>query len=109
MGSFFINKVTIYHIGDEEATRMQFDGVYFRHDISYSNIQIGEAKSSVGTITIPTTDTLSISEGDYVIEGLIDDEWDLRKLMKTYKIYRVYKIHDNRKGGLKHYKLEVSE
>lgn len=109
MGNFFINKVTIYHIEDTKTTKLQFDGVYFRHDISYRNIQIGEQKSSVGSITIPTTNALNIKEDDYVIEGLIEDDWDFRALMKKYKIYRIYKIHDNKKGGLPHYKFEVSE
>ncbi len=30
--SFFIHKITVYHIKDDKATRMTFDEVYFRHN-----------------------------------------------------------------------------
>lgn len=30
---FFINKITVYHFKDDEnVMRLQFDGVYFRHN-----------------------------------------------------------------------------
>ena len=64
---------------------------------------------SPGSITIPTKEVLNISTGDYVIEGIIEDEFDYPKLLKKYQLFKVVSIDDNRKGNLQHYKIGVSE
>ena len=69
----------------------------------------GFEKGSSGSITIPTQNELNISVNDYVIEGFIKDEFDLRKLLKEYQVFKVVSVDDNRKGGLQHYKIGVSE
>lgn len=69
----------------------------------------GLEKGSTGSITIPSTKMLSISTNDYVVEGLIEDEYDFRKLSKKYQIFKVVSVDDNRKGNLQHYKIGVSE
>lgn len=69
----------------------------------------GLEKGSTGSITIPTMESLSISTNDYVVEGLIENEFDLRKLSKKYQVFKVVSVDDNRKGGLQHYKIGVSE
>lgn len=69
----------------------------------------GLEKGSTGSITIPTTEKLDISTEDYVIEGIIQDEFDLRELMNKYQVFKVVSVDDNRKGGLQHYKIGVSE
>ncbi len=69
----------------------------------------GFEKGSSGSITIPTTNELNIGTNDYVIEGIIADEFDLRKLSKKYQVFKVVSVDDNRKGGLQHYKIGVSE
>lgn len=69
----------------------------------------GLEKGSTGSITIPTTDRLDIFTGDYVIEGVINDEFDLKSLIKKYQVFKVVSVDDNRKGGLQHYKIGVSE
>ena len=69
----------------------------------------GLEKGSTGSITIPTTDRLDIFKGDYVIEGVINDEFDLKSLIKKYQVFKVVSVDDNRKGGLQHYKIGVSE
>lgn len=63
----------------------------------------------MGSITIPTTETLEISTDDYVVEGLVADEFDLTKLTSKYQVFKVISVDDNRKGGLPHYKVGVSE
>ena len=65
----------------------------------------GLEKGSTGSITIPTLDRLNICDGDYVIEGIIADRFDLRTLQKKYQVFRVVSVDDNRKGGSPHYKL----
>ena len=69
----------------------------------------GLEKGSTGSITIPTTEELDISTDDYVVEGIIEDEFDLSALQKKYQVFKVVSVDDNRKGGLKHYKIGVSE
>jgi len=44
-----------------------------------------------------------------VVEGIITDEFDLRTLAKKYQVFKVVSVDDNRKGGLQHYKIGVSE
>lgn len=69
----------------------------------------GLEKGSTGSITIPTTKELSISTDDYVVEGIVTDEFDLQALMSKYQVFKVVSVDDNRKGNLQHYKVGVSE
>lgn len=69
----------------------------------------GLEKGSTGSITIPTTEKLDISTDDYIVEGIVEDEFDERTLMKKYQLFKVVSVDDNRKGGLQHYKIGVSE
>lgn len=32
MSNFFIHNITVYHLTNDTATRIQFEGVYFRHN-----------------------------------------------------------------------------
>ena len=88
---FFKDSITLYHFEDEDnVSIVHFDaqednGVYFRHNKKSNLIDKGLSKGSTGSITIPTTDTLDISEDDYVIEGIINDEFDLKNLIKNYQ------------------------
>ena len=104
--SFFIHKITVYHFNDDETvTRLPFDGVYFRHNKKSNLIDKGLEKGSTGSITIPTTEEIDITTGEYIVEG----EFDERALFKKYQIFKVVSVDDNRKGGLQHYKIGVSE
>lgn len=52
---------------------------------------------------------LNISTEDYVIEGIVKDEFNLLELQKKYQVFKVKSVDDNRKGRLQHYKIGVSE
>lgn len=107
---FFIHQITVYHTEDDEIfTRTHFDKVYFRHNKKTNLVDKGLQKGSTGSITIPTTEKLNISEDDYVVEGIVEDEFDLSALQDKYQIFKVVSVDDNRKGGLPHYKIGVSE
>jgi len=69
----------------------------------------GLEKGSSGSITILTTDKLDISTNDYIVDGMIEDKFDLRRLSKEYQVFKVVSVDDNRKGNLQHYKIGVSE
>ena len=69
----------------------------------------GLEKGSSGSITIPTTSKLNISTNDYIVDGMIEDKFDLRRLSKEYQVFKVVSVDDNRKGNLQHYKIGVSE
>lgn len=107
---FFIHKITVYHTEDDKTfTKIHFDKVYFRHNKKTNLIDKGLEKGSTGFITIPSTEKLNISTNDYVIEGIVENEFDLSDLQEKYQVYKVVSIDDNRKGGLPHYKIGVSE
>lgn len=112
---FFIHQVTVYHTKDDENFTIEhYDGknlpkVYFRHNKKTNLVDKGLQTGSTGSITIPTIDKLNISTDDYIVEGLKEDEFDLSKLKEKYQVYKVVSVDDNRKGGLSHYKIGVSE
>ena len=107
---FFIHQITVYHTTDDENfTRMTFDKVYFWHNIKTNLVAKGLDKGSTGSITIPTTDKLDISTNDYVVEGIVEDKFDLSALQGKYQVFKVVSVDDNRKGNLQHYKIGVTE
>ena len=107
---FFIHQITVYHTEDDEIfMRMAFNKVYFRHNKKTNLVDKGLQEGSTGSITIPTTDKLDISTNDYVVEGIVEDEFDLSKLQEKYQVFKVLSVDDNRKGELQHYKIGVSE
>ena len=69
----------------------------------------GFETGSTGSITIPTINKLDISTDDYIVEGIVEDEFDLSKLQEKYQVFKVVSVDDNRKGNLQHYKIGVSE
>ena len=107
---FFIHQITVYHTEDDEIfMRMAFNKVYFRHNKKTNLVDKGLQEGSTGSITIPTTDKLNISTNDYVVEGIVEDEFDLSKLQEKYQVFKVVSVDDNRKGELQHYKIGVTE
>lgn len=107
---FFIHKITVYHTTDDENFTIQhYDKVYFRHNKKTNLVDKGLQEGSTGSITIPTTEKLDISTNDYVVEGIVDDKFDLSVLQEKYQVFKVVSVDDNRKGGLSHYKIGVSE
>jgi len=107
---FFIHKITVYHFNSEEnVTRIEFDKVYFRHNKKTNLIDKGLEKGSTGGVTIPTTEKLDIGTEDYIVEGIIKEDFDLNELMEKYQVFKVVSVDDNRKGNLQHYKIGVSE
>ena len=107
---FFIHKITVYHTEDDENFTIEtFDKVYFRHNKKTNLVDKGLEKGSTGSITIPTTDKLDISTNDYVVEGIVEDKFDLSALQGKYQVFKVVSVDDNRKGNLQHYKIGVTE
>lgn len=107
---FFIHQITVYHTEDDENfTRKTFDKVYFRHNKKTNKVDKGLQKGSTGSITIPTTEKLNISTDDFLVEGIVNDEFNLSKLKEKYQVFKVVSVDDNRKGKLQHYKIGVTE
>ena len=107
---FFIHQITIYHTEDDENfTRRAFDKVYFRHNKKTNKVDKGLQEGSTGSITIPITEKLDISTNDYIVEGIVEDEFDLSALQEKYQVFKVVSVDDNRKGNLQHYKIGVTE
>lgn len=107
---FFIHQITVYHTTDDEQFTIQhYDKVYFRHNKKINLIDKGLQEGSTGSITIPTTEKLNISTDDFVVEGIIDDKFELSILQEKYQVFKVVSVDDNRKGNLQHYKIGVTE
>lgn len=107
---FFIHQITVYHAEDDENFTIQhYDKVYFRHNKKTNLVDKGLQEGSTGSITIPTTEKLDISTDDYIVEGIINDDFDLSALQQKYQVFKVVSVDDNRKGNLQHYKIGVSE
>lgn len=107
---FFIHQITVYHTTDDENfTRKIFEKVYFRHNKKTNKIDKGLQEGSIGSITIPTTEKINISTDDFLVEGIVNDEFDLSKLQEKYQVFKVVSVDDNRKGKLQHYKIGVKE
>ena len=107
---FFIHQITVYHTTDDENFTIQhYDKVYFRHNKKINLIDKGLQEGSTGSITIPTTEKLNISTDDFIVEGIIDDKFELSILQEKYQVFKVVSVDDNRKGNLQHYKIGVTE
>lgn len=107
---FFKDKITVYHTEDDEIyTIKNYEQVYFRHTKKINQVDKGVQTASTGSITIPTTEKINISTDDYIMEGIIEDEFDLSLLKEKYEVFKVVSVDDNRKGGLQHYKIGVAE
>lgn len=107
---FFIHQITVYHTEDDRNfTTIHFDKVYFRHNKKTNLVDKGLEKGSTGSITIPTTEKLEVSTDDYIVEGIVNDEFDLSNLQVKYQVFKVVSVDDNRKGRLPHYKIGVNE
>ena len=50
-----------------------------------------------------------LMEGDYIVDGKCDLEFDMTKIKKEHKLFQIVSVADNRKGNLQHFKVEVSE
>ena len=107
---FFIHQITVYHFeNDENVSKIHFKQVYFRHNKKNNQIDKGVQTASTGTIYIPTNENIDIKTDDYIIEGVINDEFDFNSLMEKYQVFKVVSVDDNRKGNLQHFKIGVSE
>ena len=107
---FFIHQITVYHTEDDENFTIQhYDKVYFRHNKKTNLVDKGLQEGSTGSITIPTTEKLDFSTDDYVVEGIVEDKFDLSKLQEKYQVFKIVSVDNNRKGNLQHYKIGVSE
>lgn len=107
---FFIHQITVYHTTDDENFTIEtFNKVYFRHNKKTNLVDKGLQEGSTGSITIPTTEKLDVSTNDYVVEGIVEDKFDLSALQNKYQVFKVVSVDDNRKGNLQHYKIGVTE
>lgn len=121
---FFKQTITIYNQKEDESfQRTVIDKVYVRKTRKIVINSNGEEVASSASITIPTDiakigDNLAIDtykkdwyleEGDYIVDGLCDLDFDITKLKKQFDLFQIVSVADNRKGRLQHFKIEVSE
>lgn len=121
---FFKQSITIYNQKEDESfQRTVVDKVYIRKTRKIVINSNGEEVAGSASITIPTDiakigDNLAIDtykkdwyleEGDYIVDGLCDLDFDITKLKKQFDLFQIVSVADNRKGRLQHFKIEVSE
>lgn len=109
MSNFFKDCITVYHFDDDNVSIINCYNVYFRHNKKSNLIDKGLEKGSTGSITIPTNYQIGFSTGDYVVEGIRNDEFNERDLREKYQLFKIVSVDDNRKGKLPHFKIGVSE
>ncbi len=62
------------------------------------------------TLNAPLIDNAwTLIDGDYIVDKATSMEFNLRALKKQFRVYRIQSVADNRKGNLKHFKIEVAE
>lgn len=128
----------LFNKESQEFDRIVIDNVYFRYAEKTRMTDNSLIRSSGGSITVPleyakindtkalysyrkhtnilnfvldgilTSKTWSIDSKSYAIEGNIP-EMSYKDLVSKYHVFRITSVQDNRKGNLKHIKLEVSE
>ena len=108
MFTMFEDIITVYHSVGDSYVRNIYRNVYFKRDAGITITASGEQKRGNGVIRIPTSETIDIKNGDYVIYGTVTADWNLNALLKNYELYKVVNVTNNIRGGLKHYKIEVS-
>ncbi len=106
---FFKDNITVYHKNNDKVSIYYFNEVYFRHNKKINQIDKGVQMASTGTIYIPTVEEINIKTDDLIIKGIIKDEYNFLTLMKKYKVFKVVSVDDNRKGGLQHFKVGVTD
>ena len=121
---FFKQTITIYNQKEDESfQRTVIDKVYVRKTRKIVINSNGEEVASSASITIPTDiakigDKLAIDtykkywyleEGDYIVDDKCELDFDITKIKKEFNLFQIMSVADNRKGGLQHFKIEVSE
>lgn len=121
---FFNNTITIYNFKEDESfKRTVIDKVYVRKTRKIVINSNGEEVAGSATIVIPTSiakigDNLAIDtykkdwflkEGDYIVDDKCELDFDITKIKKEFNLFQIMSAADNRKGGLQHFKIEVSE
>lgn len=104
----FEDIITVYHLVNDSYIRKTYRNVYFKRNNGITITANGEQKRGSGVIRIPTTEAVDIANGDYIIYGTVTADWNLNALLKNYELYKVVNVTNNIRGGLKHYKIEVS-
>lgn len=75
---------------------------------TYSNIKTTSILDFV-LDSILTDNTWNLKNDSYVVEGVVYQEFDLSKIQENYQVFKIVSVDDNRKGGLPHLKIGVSE
>lgn len=95
--------ITIYHkdLKTDEYTPTQYRGVNIHHSKSITNSPKGISVDEVCKVRIPTDKNIDVSKEDYVFLGLTSEKIDKSNCLK------VFGFADNRRGTLKHWRLEL--
>lgn len=121
---FFNDTITIYNQNEDETfQKTVIDKVYVRKIRKITINSNGEEVAGSSTIVIPTAiakieDNLALNtykkgwnlkEGDYIVDNKCELDFDITKIKKQFNLFQIVSVADNRKGGLQHFKIEVSE
>lgn len=121
---FFNDVITIYNLKEDESfQKTVIDKVYVRRTRKITINSNGEEVAGSATIVIPTAiakigDNLALNtykkgwnlkEGDYIVDNKCELDFDITKIKKQFNLFQIVSVADNRKGGLQHFKIEVSE
>jgi len=107
---------------EELVVKNTLANVYFSTSKGVSISDTGMVKNSSATLIIPMGSRTNyvkpkdfigtgwtIQNDDYVIEGNIEDEFDIKELSKLYEIYKVLSVSNNEFGELQNLRVECGQ
>lgn len=105
---------TIYHKIYNPETRLdewepsQHQGVnwYGKQAVSVGDSGLNTADSYI--VRIPTESCISVTKGDVVVKGLVQDAITSPSQLKQYESFLVTAVRDNRRGSpmMRHWRIE---
>lgn len=105
---YFDKRITLFHYDGKKYSKNPFWNVSLVEKESIEVSTEGEKNTSTILVRIPVLDNKIpvVSKGDYIVVGIVKEEFELKKFLKKYKTYKIISITDNSNGGLAHIKVE---
>ena len=105
---YFDKRITLFHYDGKKYSRNPFWNVSLVEKESIEISAEGEKNTSEILVRIPVVNSKIpiINKGDYIVIGIVTEEFELKKFLKKYRTYKVTSLTDNSSGGLAHIKIK---
>ena len=103
---YFDKRITLFHYDGKKYSRNPFWNVSLVEKESIEISAEGEKNTSEIRIPVVNSKIPIINKGDYIVIGIVKEEFELKKFLKKYRTYKVTSLTDNSSGGLAHIKIK---